>query len=122
MPVPAVNGVSAPTLLSCRALKNSLPQELGKGVRLRAALPTSDTTAAWGDPPVTLRCGVKAGSATDDPYVFDGVHWAMHDKGASRSWTTTGRPVNVVVEFPDSYSGQAELLGALAKAITTTLR
>ena len=45
----------------------------------------------------------------------------MHDTGASRTWTTRGLKVNVAVEIPDHFDAQAELLGAMAKAITSSL-
>jgi hypothetical protein len=122
IPVPPVNGSSPNVLLDCRALKNLLPKDLATGVRLRGATPLSDTTAAWGDPPITLRCGVPGGSALDDPYTFNGVLWAQHDTGASNTWTTRGRKVNVAVQVPDHYDGQAELIGSLARAVKAALR
>ena len=96
-----------------------LPSTLA-GESRRATTPESATTAAWGDPAITLVCGVPAGSALDDPYEFDGVRWALHDVGAARAWTTLGRRVNVVVTIPDAYDGQAELLGSLAEALSPT--
>jgi hypothetical protein len=120
--VAPVNGLSADTLLTCRALKGLLPKELASGVRLRTATPLSDSSSAYGDPVIGVRCGVKEGNALDDPYEFDGVTWAMHDTGASRTWTTRGLKVNVAVEIPDAYDGQAEMLGALAKPLTTAQR
>lgn len=121
VPVPAVNGLSAKTLLACRNLKLDLPKEIAAGAARRPAAPFSDTTNAWGTPPITLRCGVRSGSTLDDPYVFNDVRWAMHDNGASRLWTTLGRKVNVVVEVPDAYSSQAELIGRLAPAVKANL-
>jgi hypothetical protein len=112
--VPPVNGLAAKTLLSCRTLKAALPEQIGSGIHQRQATPVSDTTAAWGDPVIALRCGVPRGSARDDPYEFNAVRWAMHDTGASRTWTTLDRKVNVSVEIPDAYSGQAELVGKLS--------
>jgi len=119
--VPSVNGVAIKALISCRELKAQLPKAITPGADLRPVTPESDTTAAWGMPPITLRCGVPEGSSLDDPYTFNGVRWAQHDVGAARTWTTLGRKVNVVVEVPDAYSGQAELIGSLATAITHTL-
>jgi hypothetical protein len=119
--VPAVNGISANSLLDCRGFKAELPEEIAPGARVRAAAPFSDTTSAFGDPPITVRCGVPSGSKLDDPYTFNGVAWAMHDNGASRLWTTLGRKVNVVVEVPDAYSSQAELIGRLSKPVQDNL-
>ncbi len=122
VPIKAVNGVSSRTLIACRGFKSAVPKEITPGAELRPAVPLSDTTTAWGTPAVTARCGVTSGSTLDDPYTFNGVQWAMHDNGASRLWTTLGRTVNVVVEVPDAYSSQAELIGRLAPAVTTWLR
>ena len=66
-----------------------------------------------------LRCGVGAGGTKDEPYAFNGVRWTLHDTGDSRTWTSAGLKVNVAVEVPDAYSGQAELLGALAPTMLT---
>jgi hypothetical protein len=119
--VPAVNGLSPQALTSCRTLKAGLPEQIGSGIHLRRVDPVSDTTAGWGDPVIALRCGVPEGSARDDPYTFNGVRWALHDTGASRTWTTLGRPVNVSVEIPDAYSSQAELVGKVSFVVATAL-
>ena len=112
-----MNGLPASTLISCRALKGELPDELGAGLERKQANPVSDTTAAWGDPAVTLRCGVPEGSDRDQPYTINEVRWAVHDNGSSRAWTTRGRTVNVVVEIPDTYDNQAELIGGVSFAL-----
>lgn len=115
--VASVEGLTASATTSCRSLKAALPAALDTGINLRPTTPASDTTAAWGDPAITLRCGVPAGSERDDPYLFEDVRWAMHDDGAFRRWTTMDRKVNVAVVFPDRYEGQAELLVTLAPAV-----
>jgi hypothetical protein len=120
--VPSVNGLSTGTLISCRSFKLDLPKQLAPDVLLRPVTPESDTTAAWGTPAITLRCGVPGGSSSDDPYTFNGVGWALHDGGATRIWTTTGRKVNVAVEVPDAYDGQAEIIGMLSTAVTANLK
>jgi hypothetical protein len=109
-------------LLSCTDLKGQLPASLAAGVAKRPAVPESATTAAYGsDPAIQVRCGVPEGLASDEPYTFDGVQWAMHDTGTSRTWTTRGLKTNVQVVVPDHFDAQAELLGALAPAITSAL-
>ena len=120
--VPSVNGLSTSTLITCRSLKLDLPKQLAPEVALRAVTPVSDTTAAWGTPAITLRCGVPEGSSQDDPYTFNGVGWAQHDAGSTRIWTTTGRKVNVAVEVPDAYESQAEIIGMLSPAINGSLK
>lgn len=122
VPVLPVNGLSATTLLSCTDLKGQLPRELAAGVRQRQTVPDSNTTTAYGtDPAISVRCGVAPGSAADEPYEFDKVRWAMHDTGASRTWTTRGLKVNLAVVIPDHFDAQAELLAAMATAITSAL-
>ena len=117
-----MNGLQPKVLLSCTDLKGQLPAALAPGVDKRPALPESATTTAYGsDPALTVRCGVREGLATDEPYTFDGVRWAMHDTGATRTWTTRGLRVNVQVVVPDHFDAQAELLGAMASALTSAL-
>lgn len=123
MQVPPVNGLPPQSLLPCTDLKGQLPASLASGVSRRPAVPESATTVAYGsDPAIQVRCGVKEGSATDASYTFDGVQWAMHDTGASRTWTTRGLKVDVEVIVPDHFDAQAELLGAMGPAITSALR
>jgi hypothetical protein len=107
---------------ACAAVIRALPHEIGAGVIARRTAPASTSTAAWGDPPITFRCGVPAGNPADDIYTFNGVEWAMHDTGASRTWTTVSRAVDVVVMIPDEYDDQASKLGILAVALRPTRR
>ena len=120
--VAPVNGLQPQVLLSCTDLKGQLPAQLADGVKKRPAVPESSTTVAYGaDPAIQVRCGVPEGLAADEPYTFDEVHWAMHDTGATRTWTTRGLKVNVQVVIPDQFSAQAELLGAMAAPIRSAL-
>jgi hypothetical protein len=114
--------VPPPPLAACAALQKDLPQRLPQGLSRRATEPASTTTLAWGDPAITLRCGVPEGLEADEPYTFNDVQWAMHDVGAARRWTTRGLKVNVEVVVPDHYSSQAELIGALAPALKKDAR
>ena len=117
-----VNGLRPQVLLSGSDLKGQLPATLADGVKKRPAVPESSTTVAYGtDPAIQVRCGVAECLAADLPFTFDDVHWAMHDTGATRTWTTRGLKVNVQVVIPDHFDAQAELLGAMASAITSAL-
>ena len=115
--MPSVNGLPTRTLIACADVKSRLPDSLPGGIERRRATPESDTTSAYGDPAVVIRCGVAPGSERDDPYTFNDVRWALHDTGASRTWTTLDRKVPVEVVVPDAYSGQAELVGAVSLAL-----
>ena len=105
----------------CAEVVGALPEQLTPGVTRRATTPVSATTAAWGEPAITLRCGTEPGSRRDDLYAFDAVTWAVHDTGATRTWTTVTAKVPVQVVIPDAYDSQAELLGALAVAVRPAL-
>ena len=128
---PALNGVDL-QLVRGQAIGLLGPNGSGKStlINLLAGLRTSqggeidaspDTTTAWGEPTIALRCGVSAGSPADDAYTFNDVRWALHDTGATRTWTTLGRKVNVEVVVPDAYSSQAELVGSISFAVAKTL-
>ena len=118
-PVPLPTQATGADVPVCESVVAALPATLA-GQKRRRTEPSSTTTTAWGNPPITFVCGVPSGSPLDEPYEFDGVRWAMHDVGDARSWTTLGRRVNVVVTIHDKYDGQAELLGSLAAALSPT--
>ncbi|MFZ5871876.1 MAG: DUF3515 family protein [Actinomycetota bacterium] len=60
---------------------------------------TSQSTAAWGDPPVVLRCGVEPPGPTTAACVdVEGVDWVLDD--ARATFTTYGRVPAVEVAFP----------------------
>ena len=120
--VAPVASLSAHVVSVCRQVVGRLPTSLADGVERRRTSPDERTTAAWGEPAITFRCGTGPGRLLDDLYVFDGVQWAMHDTGATRTWTTRGRAVEVQVVIPDHYDGQAELLGSLATSLAPTAR
>ena len=118
--LPPVRVAEPPGDPSCPALVRALPGSLSPGVDSRAVTPRTGTTAAWGEPAITLRCGVTRGNPLDEPYAFDGVRWVVHDDGATHRWTTVDRRVPVEVVIPDGYDGQAELLIGLSPALSVT--
>jgi Protein of unknown function (DUF3515) len=114
VPVPAAS--AAAVVAACTALTAALPEELDKGVRRRAVTGDASRTAAWGDPAVTLQCGVPLPDQTATPIVIDGLPFVT-DKGAGHVlWTTADRAVNVTLDLPTSYE-QAYLVQALVPAL-----
>lgn len=105
---------------ACAALLAALPDEVDPGVRRRPVEPDSGRTAAWGDPPITLECGVEPPERAEPPFAVNGVVFTTRDVGAGTRWTTYGRLVHTAVTVPDGYSG-AEILLPLADPIDTTL-
>lgn len=119
MTVPPASIAGVGVQASCAALVRLLPQKLGEASR-RTTTPDATTTAAWGDPPITLVCGGASGSPRDETFSVDGLRFAIHDVGAANTWTTRDRTPAVVVTVPDSYENQAELVGYLVEPLNET--
>ena len=90
---------------SCPALMSALPLELA-GEPSRRVQSDSPYAYAWGDPPITLICGVErpAGFVVGVSAIqINGVQWYVDTSDAdSTVWTTVDRPVYVQVTLPAS--------------------
>ena len=98
-PTPAPGASTA-----CTRLEGALPQRLDGRPRVRVT-PTSPYTAAWGDPPVVLRCGVarpKGLTATSEVIEVNGVAWFLVETRAAYVFTTVGRRAFVEARVPTS--------------------
>ena len=76
----------------------------------RDVSPDTDLAAAWGDPPVVLRCGVgpPAGlTPTSEVLEVERVEWFLDDTGRELRFTTVGRRVAVEVVVPASVERSA---------------
>jgi hypothetical protein len=102
----------------CRTLIDALPVELNGGVRRRPVSPDTGRTAAWGDPAVTLQCGVPLGDQTQTPLQIDGFPLVTDERGAAVTYTTADRAVNVAVRVPKSYEEQVYLVQDLVPFLT----
>jgi hypothetical protein len=104
---------------ACRALERALPRTL-EHLQARPTTPTSGLTAAWGDPPVVLRCGVglPAGFTTGASLTqVNDVAWFQQVVDARVLWTTVDRITQVELTVPTSYDGQGAFLVDLADPI-----
>lgn len=104
---------------ACAALFADLPDTLGNAVRRDVNLDDS-LAAAWGSPPIVLRCGVGLPAAyRPDAQLFevDGVSWLAEDGEGGRFFTSVQRQVLVEVAVPSDYSPEAEILTELADPI-----
>ena len=90
-------------------------------MRRRPVEGTPQRQAAWGDPPVTLECGVALPERPEEPVIVNGVRWSVRDIGPGFRWTTTDRTVAVAVEIPDTYDNGAELVNPLTAPVEQTL-
>jgi hypothetical protein len=118
VPAPPVAGAEVDA--ACAALLEALPEEVDPGVARRPVEPDTGRTAAWGDPPVLLECGVEPPERDEPPFVVNGVAFTTRDVGPATRWTTYGRTVLAAVTVPDEYSG-AEIVLPLAAAVDAAL-
>ena len=113
--------VDAATRASCTALAAALPVEVDPGVERRPVSGDEQLTAAWGDPPITLECGVPEPDRLAEPVTVNGVSWSVQDIGAGFRWTTRDLTLNVAVGIPDAYANGAEIVNPLAEPILAAL-
>jgi hypothetical protein len=102
----------------CPALMAKLPLEL-VGEPSRRVQSDSPFAYAWGDPAVSLVCGVErpASFAPDSAlYQINGVFWLVDDSDADTTvWTAVDRPVYVELRVP------ASIDSAPATVLSTTI-
>ena len=87
---------------ACLRLYDALPGELD-GHDRRETAPPSQRTAAWGDPPLRLRCGVGRPAEltrTAELLVVDGVDWFLVERSSAYEFTTVGRQAYVELSVP----------------------
>jgi Protein of unknown function (DUF3515) len=121
-PTPASRAAAA----SCAALDRLLPARVDGQTR-RSVDPSSPLTAAWGDPGITLRCGVpeptvlRPGSANYNPSAdeiyADGVAWLIEQESSGYRFTAAQRSVYVEVDVPAAYQPETNALADLAAAV-----
>ena len=100
---------------ACTTLARGLPQEVADQPR-RRTLPDSPFTAAWGDPAISLRCGVALpprDTAAGLCIVIDGVDWLPAADGVSGPYTAVGRKALVAVDVPRAGYDPAQAAVAL---------
>lgn len=79
--------------------------------------------AAWGDPPITARCGVPPPGPSPDPCLsVDGVDWLISEASDAVVLTTYGREPAIEVSVPAAYGPGTLLLPAFAGAAATLPR
>ena len=112
-----------PSSRTCSLIR--LPQTV-VGVTSRTTDPPSALTAAWGDPAITLRCGVPRPAGlqpTSQLISIDDVDWFAEELTAGYRFTTVGRAAYVEVTVPDDYKPEAapvtELSAVVADSVPT---
>lgn len=105
----------------CPGLIGALPATLD-GHRSRPVTGARHSAAAWGDPPIVLRCGVGAPSAAAGGQLLtlDGLTWRTSTTDRAVVWTTTDRSVPIEISVPATYTGQGPLVSGLSRVIVRT--
>jgi hypothetical protein len=120
--VPAGGPASADA--DCAHLEAALPATLDPQLARRTTTPTSIRTAAWGTPPVILRCGVDRPAVlqpTSQLADVNGVGWFQHLGGRTVTWTAVDRAVYVELVVPTAYADQSGFLVDIGAAVTAAL-
>lgn len=81
-------------------------------------------TAAWGDPPITLRCGVSQPpglTRSSECWEVNGVGWFAEEAEGGTLFTTIGRDVFVEVGVPSAYTPAGDALVKFAAPIESHL-
>ncbi len=110
--------VDAATAKVCAAVMADLPETV-LGETSRAVRPGT-RAAAWGDPAITLRCGVaKPPTLTPSSQCFavNGVDWYAEEGQGGYLFTTIGRPVFIEVTVPSEYAPEANALVDVAHTV-----
>jgi hypothetical protein len=117
--------VPAPSLAArpgtvCRALLAKLPDRLGDLAR-RPVTAGSEQNAAYGDPAVTIACGVPGPTPPDGAQYLqiNGVCWYAEEGADAATWSLQEREVPLVVKVPKAYTAQD--LVDLAKPVTDAI-
>lgn len=104
----------------CAPLVGALPEKVLDGER-RKTEPESPLTAAYGDPPIEVACGVAppAGMAEAQSQCFEvnGVGWFAKEVTNGVIFTTIGRKLYLEVAVPADYKPEANALTDVSAAI-----
>ncbi|WP_293773366.1 DUF3515 domain-containing protein [Sporichthya sp.] len=103
----------------CARVEPALPEQVDNTPR-RDTTPRTDRTAAWGDPPVVMRCGVErptALRATSQLNTVNGIDWLVEERDGGHVFTTVGRAAYVEVTVPAGHDPQVGPLVDLAPAM-----
>ena len=109
---------------ACAAFTAALPAELSTAGDRREVTPESDLTAAYGDPPVGVRCGVPEPAAlepTSTLVTVDGIDWLPEELTDGWRLTSIGRIANVEVTVPTEQGPAPSVAADLAPTISATL-
>ncbi len=110
----------AGTVQACAALLDVLPATV-LDAEQREVEPADVPAAAWGSPPIVLRCGVPSPQPGEVLVEVNGVAWLPTPGEGGSFLTTTDRVANVEVAVPEAYDPPANAVVDLAEGIKATV-
>nr|WP_202893809.1 DUF3515 domain-containing protein [Kribbella italica] len=120
-PVPVAVPEPAPEVVdACTTLIKAFPPKVLDAER-RDTDPVSPLTAAYGDPPIEVTCGVSppAGMAEAQSQCFEvnGVGWYAKEAANGVIFTTIGRTLYLELAIPKKYTPEANALTDVSDAV-----
>jgi hypothetical protein len=109
---------------ACAGFIAALPASLSTVGERREVDPRSDLTAAYGDPPVSIRCGVPPPAAltpTAALVTVDGVDWLPEELTGGWLMTTVGRVADVEITVPTAQGPAPSVAADLGTTISANL-
>lgn len=109
VPVPSPN---AKDTSICNSIVPTLASHVADQEKRKVA-EAPDLTAAWGDPPIYLRCGVNKPTAlepTSSLITVNGIDWFAQELTAGWRFTSMNTSVFIEVTVPSKYSPEANAL------------
>jgi hypothetical protein len=107
-PPVAVTEVPTASAEACARFAARLPASLGKGLPRRKTAPEDPHVAAYGTPPVVVRCGAPPSAAYqrgDQLFTVNGVGWFAEERPDAVVWSLPRAFVNVSVTIPRRWTG-----------------
>ena len=109
---------------TCAQFTAALPPGISTAGDRRDTTPESALTAAYGDPPVGIRCGVPT-PATLTPtatlVTIDGIDWYPEELTAGWRLTSIGRRANVEITVPAELGPAPSVAADLGPTIEATI-
>lgn len=118
----AVTVAPVPEDSACPALTAALPDRIAGEPRRETATPG---TAAWGDPPIVVRCGVPMPAAytpTSQLLQVDGIGWLSEDADGGTRFTSVRTSPRIEVTVPPAQEPASATLVDLGAALTALAR
>jgi hypothetical protein len=107
---PPVRVADVPTAsaAACARFAARLPADLGDGLGRRRTTPADPHIAAYGSPPVVIRCGAPRSTVYrpgDQLFTVNGVGWFAEERPDAVVWSLPRAFVNVSVTVPRRWTG-----------------